>query len=74
MKHGESRFFLNWQMDKKTSSALAASKSDGARSLICKNWFFSTKLASKVEKSKQGIILQFNDLNCYFADKQQFGE
>ena len=47
MYRGELRFFLNWQMDKSTSEALFAAKSDEQRSSVCKKWLEATGIADR---------------------------
>ena len=74
MKKGESRFFLNWQMNKETSSTLFKATSDSARNQITSSWLATTKLAKMVPQEKVGILEQFTETNAHFAVKQHFDE
>ena len=74
MKKGESRFFLNWQMNKDTSSALFKATSDTARNQISQAWLATTKLVKMVPQDKVGILQQYTETNVNFAFKQNFDE
>ena len=72
MKKGESRFFLNWRMNKDVSHRISMAESDSERQSICREWL--AKDALYTQASNKAVVEQFMDLNCDFAVKQKFCE